>query len=170
MVMKIKILVLMVVGLVAAGCGETGYHVKDASGGYSDFAISPDVFSVSFKGNSSTGRHTVEKYLMRRCCEVTLANGYKYYIVVSDKEDTRTGTIYSGNTTYNSSNYRKGNDDDYRHGFSHGYASTFGSAQDYEEPGLICTIKCFKERPDEDVDYIDAEFFMEKNYPEGGEG
>ena len=71
--------------LVAAGCTGSylGYGKRDWRGiGYSDQQIDHNTFFVSYKGNASASRQTVETYLLRRCAEVTLAAGYDYFVIV----------------------------------------------------------------------------------------
>lgn len=50
--------------------------------GYSDQAIERDRFKVSFRGNSSTPKEEVETYLLFRSAELTLEQGFDYFLVV----------------------------------------------------------------------------------------
>ena len=77
---------LICLTLVVAGCTGSywGYGKRDWRGiGYSDQQIDHNTFFVSYKGNASASRPTVETYLLRRCAEVTLAAGYDYFVIVS---------------------------------------------------------------------------------------
>ncbi|HYE47368.1 MAG TPA: hypothetical protein VEA44_16505 [Caulobacter sp.] len=65
---------------------------QSVSGGYSDYRIAENRYRVSFAGNSLTSRDTVERYLLFRAAELTLAQGYDGF-VLADREthrDTRT--------------------------------------------------------------------------------
>jgi hypothetical protein len=77
--------------LVLAGCAtSTPYAPADNGGdGYSSVQIEDDRFRVTFEGNASTSRETVESYLLYRAAEITKANGGDYFLVVSrDTERT----------------------------------------------------------------------------------
>ena len=83
--------------LMVAGCAtETTYRPATGSGfsrtGYSDRQIEPGRFLVSFAGNSVTSRDTVEKYLFFRSAELTLQNGYDYFVMADRDTNLRTRT------------------------------------------------------------------------------
>ena len=83
--------------LVVAGCvTETAYRPATGSGferaGYSDRMIEPNRFMVSFAGNSYTSRDTVERYLLYRSAELTVQQGYDYFILSDRNTDKRTRT------------------------------------------------------------------------------
>lgn len=83
--------------LVVAGCAtETAYRPATGSGferaGYSDRMIEPNRFMVSFAGNSYTSRDTVERYLLYRAAELTVQQGYDYFILSDRNTDKRTRT------------------------------------------------------------------------------
>ena len=83
--------------LVVAGCAtETAYRPATGSGferaGYSDRMIEPNRFMVSFAGNSYTSRDTVERYLLYRAAELTVQQGYDYFILSDRTTDKRTRT------------------------------------------------------------------------------
>jgi hypothetical protein len=61
-------------------------------GGYSDVRIEPGRYRVTFTGNSLTSRETVELYLAYRAAELTLANGYDTFTLVSRDTDRKTTT------------------------------------------------------------------------------
>lgn len=83
--------------LLVAGCAtETTYRPATGSGfnrtGYSDRQIEPDRYIVSFAGNSVTERDTVERYLLFRSAELTLRQGYDYFVAVQRDTDRRSQT------------------------------------------------------------------------------
>jgi len=61
-----------------------------SSGGYSDLKISSDRYRITFQGNSTTDRDTVEQYLLYHAAEVTLREGYDYFILANRRTDSRT--------------------------------------------------------------------------------
>lgn len=64
------------------------------SGGYSDNQIEANRFKISFTGNSLTSRETVEKYLLFRAAELTLAQGDDWFEAV-DRYTDRKSEIYA---------------------------------------------------------------------------
>lgn len=50
--------------------------------GYAETQIEANRVRVTFTGDSSTPRETVETYLLFRAAETTLARGYDYFVVV----------------------------------------------------------------------------------------
>ena len=83
--------------LAVAGCAtKTAYRPATGSGferaGYSDRMIEPNRFMVSFAGNSYTSRDTVERYLLYRAAELTVQQGYDYFILSDRNTDRRTRT------------------------------------------------------------------------------
>ena len=84
--------------LVAACATETTYRPATGSGfyrtGYSDTQIEPNRFRVTFAGNTVTDRDVVERYLLFRAAELTLQNGYDYF-VMADRDTDRQARTYS---------------------------------------------------------------------------
>lgn len=65
-----------------------------ASGGYSDYRIADNRFRVTFSGNSLTSRDTVERYLLFRAAELTLAQGYDGFVLADRETNRDTRTYY----------------------------------------------------------------------------
>lgn len=83
--------------LMVAGCAtETTYRPATGQGfnrtGYSDRQIEPGRFLVNFAGNSVTSRDTVERYLLFRAAELTLQNGYDYFVMANRDTDLQSRT------------------------------------------------------------------------------
>ena len=62
------------------------------SGGYSDYRLDANKFRVSFAGNTLTSRDTVERYLLYRAAELTLAQGYDWFLIAARDTDKTTRT------------------------------------------------------------------------------
>jgi hypothetical protein len=77
--------------LVVAGCAgqPTPYQPMSSSsriaGGYSETRLAADHFRVSFVGNSFTSRERVEASLLYRAAELTLQEGYQWFLI-EDRE------------------------------------------------------------------------------------
>lgn len=128
--------VLMPAVLATAGCA-TPYQSKGAAGGFSDFRITTDVFSVSFRGNTSTTEDTVEAFLLRRASELTLRHGFRHFVILREEGRTRSGSV--------------------------GYS---GVKVPVVAPALSIRIRCFADFPSDSDFVINAENFLLFNYPE----
>jgi hypothetical protein len=65
----------------------TSYQERGFTGGYNELKINNDIYQISFYGNSYTSSDLVNKYFLRRCAEVTLENGYEYFIFLDQNTD-----------------------------------------------------------------------------------
>jgi len=85
--------------LFVAGCAtETPYRPAMGSGfyrtGFSERQVETNRFLVNFAGNTVTDRDTVERYLLFRAAELTLQNGFDYFVTV-DRQTDRQARTYS---------------------------------------------------------------------------
>ena len=161
-----KILLVLMVVLIA-GC-ESGYQRYKRGAGYSEFVVSPGVYSVSYQGNSNMTRHMVDKFLLRRCCELALANGYGYFEVASSKDASKTDEVHVPGVRVSGAYYwgRPGYHYNYPYYYGHSYYDSFDRVRKYEMPGAIVTIICYEDKPEGVDDAIDAQFYLDENFPE----
>lgn len=73
--------------LIVSGC-ETAYQQVESYGGipfggYTDVRVTQNTAIVTFRANEVTTGYTVRSYLYYRCAEVTIANGYDYFVITS---------------------------------------------------------------------------------------
>ncbi len=67
---------------------------KNASaGGYSDLRLNADRWRVSFQGNSLTSRETVERDLLYRAAELTVAQGYDWFATAGQQTDKQSSAV-----------------------------------------------------------------------------
>ena len=78
-----------------AGCvTPTPYQPRDASGyGFSDQKLEANRYRIGFKGNAVTDRAQVEDALLYRAAEVTLANGFDYFVVATRGTETKSTMV-----------------------------------------------------------------------------
>lgn len=62
------------------------------SGGFSEARLEADRFRVNFAGNSLTSRETVERYLLYRAAELTVAQGGDWFSLVERQTDRKART------------------------------------------------------------------------------
>lgn len=72
--------------LAFAGCSSPQlYHPDPEPGvghyGYSELPIDSNRYEVTFTGDFNTPTETVDQYALFRCAEITVAQGYDYFIV-----------------------------------------------------------------------------------------
>ena len=84
-------LIALSAACLLAGC-TTAYQPDGVSGGYSDRMIASNTAQVTFRGNRMTAPDTVHSYLLRRCAELTLQDGYNYFVVVHEEEPNEGNT------------------------------------------------------------------------------
>ena len=94
--MRIQIsLIALSAACLLASCA-TAYQPNGVSGGYADQVRSRNTAQVSFRGNGLTPPETVHSYILRRCAEVTLEDGYSYFVLVHTKAPSaETDNLYS---------------------------------------------------------------------------
>lgn len=79
--------------LSAGGCVSSGtpYQAFSAtsrvSGGYTDERLTEGRYRVTFAGNTLTTRERVESYLLFRAAELTLEQGFDWFVVVDREMD-----------------------------------------------------------------------------------
>jgi hypothetical protein len=78
--------------LAAGGCAtSTPYQPLSASsaasGGYTDQRLGEGRYRVTFAGNRLTTRERVESYLLFRAAELTIEQGYDWFVVVDHEMD-----------------------------------------------------------------------------------
>jgi len=91
-------MILASAGVLAACTTSTPYAPTNGGYGFSEQRIEENRYRITFRGNSSTSRETVENFLLYRAAELTLEQGYDYLIVT--ESDTETKTSYSSTSYY----------------------------------------------------------------------
>ncbi len=66
----------------------------DGRKGFHETRIEPDRWRVSFAGNAQTPRQTVEDYLLYRAAELTLREGYDWFLTVERTTDADTTRVH----------------------------------------------------------------------------
>lgn len=85
--------------MLSACMTETTYRPATGSGfereGYSERQIEANRFQITFAGNTMTSRDTVEKYLLFRSAELTVQQGYDYFVMADRDTDKKSRTYVS---------------------------------------------------------------------------
>ena len=80
--MLFKVLFASVAALALAACATpSSYHAfADGEGGYAEQRIAPDLWRIEYRGADSEPADVVERYMLRRAAELTLASGFEWFI------------------------------------------------------------------------------------------
>jgi len=155
-------LLIAAVGLLAACATATPYraaeHERDY--GYQEQKLEQDRYRLSFAGNSSTSRQTVENYLLYRAAELTLEQGKDYFIVI--KSDTEKNTEQHS-TVVGAPSFHFGYGHHRGYGHHHSYGVGFNvintNYSDYQAFGVIVLKSGSK--PADNYDAYDARQVLE---------
>lgn len=94
-----RLLVVLCAAALAACATATPYQSASPEGaryGYAERKIENNRYSISFNGNALTERDTVESYLLFRAAELTLEQGYDYFVVSQRATDDETRLVPFG--------------------------------------------------------------------------
>jgi hypothetical protein len=132
----------------------TPYKSNGIAGGYSETALAPDVYRISFQGNGYTSRDRAQDFAVLRAADLTLSHGYHYFAVINETQGGRSTTVNTPGYSYTSgSAVAVGN---YVYGNAHTTYVPGASIPFYfPESGLL--IRCFSQRP-EGIFTFDASF------------
>lgn len=85
--------------LVLSACASvTPYQPAAQSGdyGYAERRVEDNRYAITFNGNSLTERETVESYILFRAAELTLQQGFDYFVVTQRATDGRSSLVPLG--------------------------------------------------------------------------
>jgi hypothetical protein len=95
-----KRFVLTLAAVAALGAGLAGCETatpyqplmpgNQSAGGYAEIKVNDDLWRVTFAGNSLTARETVEHYLLYRAAELTVNQGYDWFLDTHRSTDKQT--------------------------------------------------------------------------------
>jgi len=88
-------LIALAAACLLAGCA-TAYQPDGVSGGYTDQLRNGNTAQVSFRGNGLTTPEALHSDILRRCAEVTLQDGYSYFVLAHiEAPSAETDNLYS---------------------------------------------------------------------------
>lgn len=141
--------------LVLGACAmETPYQPSEGRYGYSEQQIEETRYRVTFSGNPSTPRDTVQNYLLYRAAELTVQKGFDHFTVV-DRDIERSTRYYTQGYADDLYYDRFGS----RRGIRRFYRPSFYSANAYpvnEYSSFAVIVMAEGEKPEDDADAYDA--------------
>lgn len=89
-----KLTTLLLTAALSACVTGPVYHPASKPGaeGFTEQKIQENRFRVTFNGNVTTARETVEDYLLYRAAELTTENGYSHFTISEKETDARKTT------------------------------------------------------------------------------
>jgi len=93
--------------LSLAAC-RTPYQPMGFTGGFTEARLDARTMQVMVRGNGFTRRGRVDLYVIYRCAELTVMNGFDYFFILGGDAQARShytpghfsNGVYSGGTTY----------------------------------------------------------------------
>ena len=150
-------ILLLLPSLYLSGCAATSYQPSGWKGGYSDVQLGEDVFKVRFKGNGYTGKSRASDFALLRCAELTLAGGYRYFIIIDENNTITRNQIKTPTYTTGSATATSTGGSTTASGTSTSYG---GQIVSIAKPSSENLIKCFKEKPTNVSVVYDAKFLQ----------
>ena len=83
---------------ISTGCFAPTKYLPGAGNGYSETQLQPDVVEVRFGGNSRTSMERASDFMMLRCAELALEEGYTHFAILGEDSDVKLSMHTSINT------------------------------------------------------------------------
>tara|TARA_Y100001954_G_C15618800_1_gene506695 strand:- start:230 stop:718 length:489 start_codon:yes stop_codon:yes gene_type:complete len=151
-----KLFLVLMVCLINYSCA-TKYQPRMWKGGFESTQLGEDMYRVTFIGNGYTSSTKAQDYCLLRCAELTIENGYKYFVIISEdnySSNSKYTTPVTTNSNYNvSSNYSGYN----VRGTSYSYG---GQTYNISKPRSKNTILMLKEKDSNNIVY-EASFLIQ---------
>ena len=77
---------VILLGIICSGCIATKY--QSGRSGYSETRLSEHSYQVRFQGNDFTSQDRTWQFILRRCAELTLEKGKRYFTISSTESQT----------------------------------------------------------------------------------
>lgn len=128
--------------LLASCASPTPYKPAGDSGpGYNSQKIEENRYRVVFRGNEATPRETVEIYLLYRAAEITLQNGYDYFVITERFIEKTTDYDTTSPAVYGHYGFGYGRFPYYAYGYPWGYNIHVTADRKYEAVAYIRLLK-----------------------------
>lgn len=128
--------VLVAAVSVLVGCA-TPYQRSGLAGGFEETQLGENIFRVNFTGNGYTSKQRAQDFTMLRCAELSMENGYPFFVIVNGSAQSDSKYIpgaATSNTTVTGANRAT--------------TTTYGGGMVVTRPTSDNTIMGFKEKPD----------------------
>lgn len=79
---------------------STAYQKDGATGGFKETQVAPHVWRVTFVGNGYTSDSNAEDFALLRSADLTLQNGYRYFLLLQSASKDSYSTVHVGGNPY----------------------------------------------------------------------
>jgi hypothetical protein len=143
-----KMLIIVLSCMVLSGCA-TGYGRCGLTGGFTDMKIQDNIYKVVFEGNGYCSGERASDFALLRCAELTLENGYYYFVPLEQKSDTKTTGVTTPVTSQTTGRINTFGNSNYQYGSFNATTQSYGGQTMYfNKPETSLMIACFKEKPE----------------------
>jgi hypothetical protein len=80
--------------------GFTSCQSKGITGDFSETQLGENVFKVSYKGNTYTSSERAGDFNLLHSAEVTLKDGFRYFIIVDSERYSKSGSLTTSPPPY----------------------------------------------------------------------
>jgi len=148
-----KGIVYLVLLLGLSSCMETSYRSTGSMWtGFSDVQLAPNKFRINFNGNITDDQNRIRDFTLIRSAEVAIENGFKYFVVLDEKNLTEEISSSMPMTSYSSGSLSGGS-------FSANTQYYGGGTAVFRAPVFNNTIICYTKKP-QGLDSYDAAFLV----------
>ena len=141
----VKQLIIGLSMLLLSGCVTGNYQSFKSSVGYVDEHEKDNIYVVSYTGTPTTKVEIVNDFVLLRSAEVTLDNGYSYFVIEEASNNKDKVAQLSNGTASISDQFSR-----------NGYGSARSRMDDAVKkvrPKSVMKIHCFKEKPEDTIVY-----------------
>lgn len=136
--MRLHLSLLVAISVALQGCAADYQPAQTLGGfplsGYKDARIDANTATVTFDGNRFTSPSTLRSYLLYRCAEVTIENGYNYFVILSTNTSATNVNVNTKDVNHYSTIPPKGYPVVYRTEDYRSYSRTPSAARNYASP------------------------------------
>ncbi|MGE0666920.1 MAG: hypothetical protein AB7O49_10230 [Sphingomonadales bacterium] len=149
---------VVVASVLGLGACATGYQSQGFTGGFTETQLDRNVFRVTFNGNGFTSASRAEEMALLRSAELTIAHGYRFFVLAASRTNTNVSTYTTPTTsTTNVSGTVTGN-----HFSGSGTTTTYGGQTYYvSKPESNNLVIMYPDRPAIDAMVFDAQFICQ---------
>jgi hypothetical protein len=151
---SVRKVIPFLMAFILLGCA-TSYQKMGFSGGFDETQLAENVWKVHFSGNGYTGRNRAEEMTLLRSADLTMQNGFRFFVLASSNSASDYSTYTTPTTSTTTANaYGSG-------GYAYGTANTTtygGQTYLVSKPSTTNTVVMFKDRPQVNGVVYDANF------------
>jgi hypothetical protein len=153
-----KNILLVLIIFVIIGCTSTKYQPLGRTGGYENTQLDENIFEVTFWGNGYTSSQRVRDFAMLQSAELTVQNGYTYFVPINENTSSTQHTVVTPQTSTTNTNISGSantfGNTTYGNAYGTSNTTTYGGQQMiFNKPTTRMRIICLKNKPNDVLSY-----------------